>query len=204
MGEIRGEKVVFRKQDIVPLHELPSAQAHEPIVLHAVETGRMGLFCRFAAATVALVLFIGAVVVGLVETGMFDSTLNARAVAALNQALGPRYRASVDHTVLRLAGLSGFALRAQDARIIDVESGKELATTDAVGIVLSGKENGAVRYLGYAIFAAETLYLASETIGSIIGTSGFFLISGLVVALIAWAVITLERRLSRSETKAEA
>ncbi|WP_440983605.1 hypothetical protein, partial [Shinella sumterensis] len=28
MGEIRGEKVVFRKQDIVPLHELPSARAH--------------------------------------------------------------------------------------------------------------------------------------------------------------------------------
>jgi uncharacterized membrane protein len=72
------------------------------------------------------------------------------------------------------------------------------------GIALSGKENGAVRYLGYATFAAETLYLASETIGSIIGTSGFFLISGLVVALIAWAVITLERRFSKAETKAEA
>lgn len=72
------------------------------------------------------------------------------------------------------------------------------------GIALSGKENGGVRYLGYAAFAAETLYLASETIGSIIGTSGFFLVSGLVVALIAWAVITLERRFSRSETRAEA
>lgn len=71
------------------------------------------------------------------------------------------------------------------------------------GIVLSGKENGAVRYLGYATFAAETLYLASETIGSIIGTSGFFLISGLVVALIAWAVIVVERRFSKAETKAE-
>ena len=136
MGEIRGEKVVFRKQDIVPLHELPSAQAHEPIVLHAVETSRTGIFCRIAAAAVALVLFLGAVVIGLVEMGIFDSTLNARAVTALNQALGPRYRASVDHTVVRLAGLNGFALKAEDARIIEVESGKELATTDAVGIVL--------------------------------------------------------------------
>ncbi len=72
------------------------------------------------------------------------------------------------------------------------------------GIALSGKQNGAVRYLGYAAFAAETLYLASETIGSIIGTSGFFLVSGLVVALIAWAVIALERRLARNATKAEA
>lgn len=73
-----------------------------------------------------------------------------------------------------------------------------------LGIALSGKENGAVRYLGYAAFAAETLYLASETIGSIIGTSGFFLVAGLVVALIAFAVITLERRLSHAGTKAEA
>ena len=136
MGEIRGEKVVFRRKDIVPLHALPSAQAHEPIVLHAVRASRAGIFLRFAAATVALVLFIGALVVGLVETGIFDSTLNARAVAALNQALGPRYRASVDHTVLRLAGFRGFALKAEDARIIEIESGKELATTEAVGIVL--------------------------------------------------------------------
>ena len=136
MGVIRGEKVVFRKQDIVPLHELPSAQAHEPIVLHAVEASRTGILCRIAAAAVALVLFLGALVIGLVETGLFDSTLNARAVTALNQALGPRYRASVDHTVLRLAGFSGFALKAEDARIIDVDSGKELATTASVGIVL--------------------------------------------------------------------
>ena len=63
---------------------------------------------------------------------------------------------------------------------------------------------GLVRYLGYATFAVETLYLASETIGSIIGTSGFFLVAGLVVAMIAWAVIALERRFSRNATGAEA
>ncbi|HVK90677.1 MAG TPA: DUF2157 domain-containing protein [Mycoplana sp.] len=64
------------------------------------------------------------------------------------------------------------------------------------GIALSGRDNGAVRYLAYAVFAAETLYLASETLGSILGTSGFFLISGLVVAAVAWLVIRLERRFS--------
>lgn len=72
------------------------------------------------------------------------------------------------------------------------------------GIAFSGKANGAVRYLGYAAFAAETLYLASQTIGSIIGTSGFFLVAGLVVALIAWAVIALERRFSQISTGPEA
>ncbi len=64
------------------------------------------------------------------------------------------------------------------------------------GIGIAGRMNGAVRYLGYAVFAGETLYLASETLGSILGTSGFFLISGIVVALIAWIVIRLEKRLS--------
>lgn len=136
MAELRDEKVVFRRKDIVPLHELPSAQAHDPIVLHAVEASRTGIACRIIAATVALVLFLGAVLIGLVETGLFDSTLNARAVAALNQALGTRYRASVDHTVLRLAGFNGFALKAENVRIVEVESGKELATTDSIGIVL--------------------------------------------------------------------
>lgn len=72
------------------------------------------------------------------------------------------------------------------------------------GIALSGRDNGAVRYLAYGAFAAETLYLASETLGSIIGTSGFFLISGLVVAAIAWIVIRLERRFAvRNNMEAE-
>ncbi|KNY16893.1 membrane protein [Shinella sp. SUS2] len=136
MAELRDEKVVFRRKDIVPLHELPSAQAHEPIVLHAVEASRTGIACRIVAATIALVLFLGAVIIGLVETGLFDNTLNARAVAALNQALGARYRVSVDHTVLRLAGFSGFALKAENVRIVEIESGKELATTESIGIVL--------------------------------------------------------------------
>ncbi|MCA1406912.1 DUF2157 domain-containing protein [Ensifer sp. IC3342] len=66
-----------------------------------------------------------------------------------------------------------------------------------VGIGLAGARNGAVRYLAYAVFAAEILYLAFETLGSILGTSGFFLISGVVVALVAWLVIRVERRLGR-------
>ena len=50
MDEVRGEKVVFRRKDIVPLHELPSAQAHEPIVLHAVDASRASIGMRMVAA----------------------------------------------------------------------------------------------------------------------------------------------------------
>jgi hypothetical protein len=137
MGEIRGEKVVFRKEDIVPLHELPSAQAHDPILLHATDRpSRTGLACRIVGVFVALVLFAGVIVVGIVETGLADGALNARAVSALNRALGPRYSASVEHTVLRFSGLGGLALKAQNARITEIESGRELATTASVALVL--------------------------------------------------------------------
>ena len=67
-----------------------------------------------------------------------------------------------------------------------------------VAIALSGRDNGAVRYLAYFVFACEILYLASETIGSIIGTAGFFLVAGVLVAIAAWLVIQLERRFSNN------
>lgn len=86
---------------------------------------------------------------------------------------------------------------------IEIESGWRLAVLGVVtlaasvlAIVLHGRDNGAVRYLAYVTFAAEMLYLASVTIGSILGTSSLFLFSGLVVALVAWIVIRLERRFS--------
>lgn len=79
---------------------------------------------------------------------------------------------------------------AQEVAIGAITLGVALA-----GIAIAGRTNGAVRFLGYTVFAVETLYLAFETLGSILGTSGFFLISGVVVAAIAWLVIRLERRL---------
>jgi uncharacterized membrane protein len=73
-----------------------------------------------------------------------------------------------------------------------------------LAISVCGKDNGAVRYLAYAVFAGEMLYLASVTIGSIIGTSGFFLVSGLLVAVAAFLVIRLERRFQANTTGGEA
>ena len=136
MGDIRGEKVVFRKEDIVPLHALPSAQAHEPLVLRDAERSRTGVACRVVLASLGVAAVLLGLLVGLVETGMFDRVLNARAIAALNQALGPRYTASVEHTVLRFAGLGGLALKAENARVVEIESARELATTASVSMVL--------------------------------------------------------------------
>ena len=48
------------------------------------------------------------------------------------------------------------------------------------------------------MFALEVLYLSFETVGTILGTSGFFLLSGLFVALVAWLVIRIEKRFAQS------
>lgn len=63
-----------------------------------------------------------------------------------------------------------------------------------LAIALDGRDNAAVRYLGYAVFAVELLYLSLDVAGSMIGTSGIFLFSGVFLALVAWLVIRLEKR----------
>lgn len=72
-----------------------------------------------------------------------------------------------------------------------------------LAIALHGRDNGGVRYLAYTAFAAEMLYLASVTVGSILGTSSLFLFSGLFVAAVAWVVIRLERRFAATPREAE-
>ncbi len=73
-----------------------------------------------------------------------------------------------------------------------------------VAIVLHGRDNGAVRYLAYGTFAAEMLYLASVTVGTMLGTSTLFLFAGLVVAAVAWIVIRLERRFAAGRVEEHA
>ena len=73
-----------------------------------------------------------------------------------------------------------------------------------VAIVVHGRDNGAVRYLAYGAFAGEMLYLASVTVGTILGTSSLFLFSGLVVAAVAWVVIRLEKRFAAGRVEERA
>lgn len=62
-------------------------------------------------------------------------------------------------------------------------------------LLLKGRENGKVRGLAYTAFGIEILYLAFVTIGSLIGTSAFFLFAGIIVLFIAWLVVRIEKRL---------
>ncbi|MCF3639023.1 hypothetical protein LXM94_03470, partial [Rhizobium sp. TRM95111] len=137
MSEIRGEKVVFRRRDIVCMHELPSAQAYEPIVLHATDgPGFFGVCWRIAAGCVALAVMLGLLVFAVIEGGLADASLNSRAIEALNRAVGPDYTVSVERTVLRFSQYGKLTLRAENVSFVTAAGGRSLASTSAVAIAL--------------------------------------------------------------------
>jgi hypothetical protein len=138
MNEIRGEKVSFRKEDIVALHSLPSAQAHEPYIVHAPQ--KRGLARLVFTTTIlisAIFLFFGAAVLAAIEGGFLDGPLNARAQTALNSAIGNAYHAEVGRTVLRVTSTGALALKAQNVTLVENASNKRLVTTNSVFIELN-------------------------------------------------------------------
>ncbi|WEZ83373.1 hypothetical protein P6U16_00260 [Rhizobium sp. 32-5/1] len=137
MNEIPSEKVSFRKQDIVALHSLPSAQAHDPCIVHAPSSRRH--FWAVCRAVVYLLVACAVLFGGLlaaIEGGALDATLNARAQKALNAALGDAYHAEVESTVLRLTTNGSLALKAQNVTLVENNSSKRLITTESVSIEL--------------------------------------------------------------------
>lgn len=89
----------------------------------------------------------------------------------------------------------------------DGDAGLILASSMAVLFVLAvlyahGRDNRFVRYVCYALFAGEVLVVYGETVYSMLGTSVFFLVLGLVLAAIAFVVHRLERRWRKKAAEA--
>ena len=133
MAEIRGERVNFSRKDIVPLHEMPSAQAEDPIIVHCPPPpARYGRFGKIAMLFVMLVVAaIGSVFVAI-ETGAVDGTLSTRAQSALNDAIGPRYAATVGSTAIRFDSGLRLALEARDVDIVEKATGEHLSRAGAM------------------------------------------------------------------------
>lgn len=137
MGEIRGERVVFGRQDIVALHELPSAQAHDPMIVHCpLPTSSVKRVFGIFVGLLLLVALGFAGLIGAVEAGLFDKTLSTRAKMALGGAIGPRYTAQVGSTVIRFASGPRLALEARDVNTIERDSGRHLSRTESIRLVL--------------------------------------------------------------------
>ncbi len=137
MSAIRGEKVTFRKKDIVALHNLPSAQVQDPLIVHCPPPrSRMRGTAKATGGFCAVILFILAAIVFTIESGIIDAPLSQQAQSALNSALGPRYRAEVGSTVIRFTSGMRLALEARDVNMIDQQSGQHLSTTASMRMAL--------------------------------------------------------------------
>ncbi|KAA0697528.1 hypothetical protein DTW90_19170 [Neorhizobium sp. P12A] len=136
---IRGEKVIFRKKDLVSLDQLPSSQIDDPLIVHAPRRRRRSHAGHATRITCVFIIFIGiilAAIIGTIESGAFDEPLSQKAQAALDAAIGPRYKAEVGSTVVRFTSGLRLALVASDVNMIDQESGKHLSTMGDLRLVL--------------------------------------------------------------------
>lgn len=133
MSEIRGEKVSFGRKEITPLHMLPSAQAEDPIIVHCPpRRGRTWRFGRLLFLIAMLLILAAGSAFLAIEGGAVDGALSARANDALNDALGPRYRATVGSAAIRFDSDFRLALEARDVHIIEQASGQHLSQTAAL------------------------------------------------------------------------
>lgn len=65
-------------------------------------------------------------------------------------------------------------------------------------LLLGGRDNRLLRVLAYTAFVYEICFVYVVLVGSMLGTAGFFLIAGLVLALLAWLIRRVERRFTAS------
>jgi uncharacterized membrane protein len=122
------------------------------------------------------------------------------------------FEESVEHFTQFARGLQFYALASGFAGLAAIQGNlrsEEIASFIIVGIAIiglaiaaltvRGRDHGQVRTLSYAAFSLEVLYLAYETIGSLLGTSLFFFLIGLFVIILAFLVVRLERRFKSPE-----
>jgi hypothetical protein len=138
MAEIRGEKVKFRKQDIIPLHDLPSAKAEEPLIVHCPPPRSVSRVClKFVTGIFVVVfLFLGGVVAAI-ETGSVDGILSSQAEMALKRAIDPRYEARIGSTAIRFVKGFRLALEARDVDIVDTQGQKHLSRAAVIRMALN-------------------------------------------------------------------
>lgn len=68
-------------------------------------------------------------------------------------------------------------------------------------LVIAGAANRLIRRFAYFAFACETIYVVGETLGSLLGSSSFLFLGGLVLAIIAFAVMKIEKRFKTGEDR---
>ena len=63
-------------------------------------------------------------------------------------------------------------------------------------LVLRGRESRLMRWIAYVAFAIELCFAYIVTVGSMIDTAGLFLFSGLALAVVAFIIVRIEKRMT--------
>ncbi len=137
MAEIRGDKVVFSKQEIAALDDMPSNNAEEMLVVHCPPPRRRGGFV-VKALVVLLFLFVAGAggLFAAVEGGFLDRELARRAEGALNGALDGLFEARVGSAALRFSSRMALAIEARDVEVTETDSGKHVTHTQSIRLLI--------------------------------------------------------------------
>ncbi|MDF1609908.1 DUF2157 domain-containing protein [Hoeflea sp. YIM 152468] len=102
--------------------------------------------------------------------------------------------------VLFLSGLIAIQVELADPGLVSEIVLAALVMLASVAIVaVAGGDNRFIRRFAYFTFAGETIYVVGETLGSLLGSAGFLFLGGLVLAVIAFAVMKIEKRFKAGE-----
>lgn len=140
MPETPIEEVWFDKRDIVSLHELPSAQAHDPIIVQA-HHGRPGggHFKRLTVLVIVLAALVAMLLGGMlvvIERGWTDQLIFDRAKIALAKAVGPAYVTELSSAAVRMTPRGRLALEARNVTITPVDPAVKPTKAAKVRLVL--------------------------------------------------------------------
>jgi uncharacterized membrane protein len=70
----------------------------------------------------------------------------------------------------------------------------------AAALYAAGRDSRALRTIAYIGFGLELCFIYVVTIGTMLGTAGLFLASGVVLGVIAIVIIRVERRMRNAAT----
>ncbi|OCW58851.1 DUF2157 domain-containing protein [Hoeflea olei] len=169
------------------------------------------------AGHLSAIAFVGWTLWVIDDTTTLDPGYVLAALGAAAFALGSFAPASVAGVIPRHGALSGYGavmllvgLAMVQASLIAPASliGSGLVTEMAMAalilvasvvvLAVAGGENRLARRFAYFAFTCETIYVVGETLGSLLGSSGFLFLGGLLLALIAFAVMKIEKRFKKT------
>lgn len=74
----------------------------------------------------------------------------------------------------------------------------------AGALLVGGRSSRGLRWLAYAGFAGEIVLVYGATVGTMLGTAGFFLLAAIGLAILAFLIIRIERRIAAPANAGEA